>query len=207
MMKKLFSALIISALLLSLGTVIAFADNNTTEIIPGNFYKQGDVNLDSKVNIKDATLIQKHLAKIKEISELQLSLADVDGKKGVNVKDATYLQKWLAGIVEELHKPQGDSQPSTITISTNETGEQTTASSVKESQSAEATTVNPSSVATKPTETTTVKPSTIVPDPTEATTVKPSTIVTDPTEAPTTEATKPTRDPNKPIELPFIPVK
>ena len=58
----------------------------------------GDVNLDGKVNIKDVTAIQKHLAFIKSLSDEGYKLADfkVDGK--VNIKDATAIQKFLAKI-------------------------------------------------------------------------------------------------------------
>ena len=56
----------------------------------------GDVNFDGKVNIKDATLIQKHLAKLESLSAEALEVADfkVDGK--VNIKDATAIQKFIA---------------------------------------------------------------------------------------------------------------
>lgn len=56
----------------------------------------GDVNLDGKVNIKDVTAIQKHIAFVKALSDEGYKLADfkVDGK--VNIKDATAIQKFLA---------------------------------------------------------------------------------------------------------------
>lgn len=58
----------------------------------------GDVDLSGIVNIKDATLIQKTLADITTIDEVQYALADanVDGK--VNVKDVTEIQKFLADL-------------------------------------------------------------------------------------------------------------
>ncbi len=63
-------------------------------------YISGDVNLDFKVNIKDATLIQKFVAKIKTLDRLQLGLADADSNSKVNIKDATFIQKKIAGIIQ-----------------------------------------------------------------------------------------------------------
>lgn len=61
-------------------------------------YETGDANMDNKLNIRDATLIQKHLAKITTMSEEALKLADFNGDSKVNVKDATSIQKFIAGI-------------------------------------------------------------------------------------------------------------
>ncbi len=58
----------------------------------------GDVNLDFDVNVKDATLIQKHIAKLTEIIGDQLALADVNSDGEINVKDATAIQKFVAKI-------------------------------------------------------------------------------------------------------------
>ncbi|MBQ9742278.1 MAG: leucine-rich repeat protein [Ruminococcus sp.] len=62
-------------------------------------YELGDVNLDGKVNIKDATAIQKHLASLESLSEEGLAVADYDADNRLSVKDATAIQKVLAGIV------------------------------------------------------------------------------------------------------------
>ena len=59
-------------------------------------YIMGDVNLDGKVDINDATLIQKAAAKFESLSELQTKLADVSGDGDVTVKDATFIQKYIA---------------------------------------------------------------------------------------------------------------
>ena len=58
----------------------------------------GDVNGDGKVNIKDATLIQKSAAKIIELTENEKIRADVNADAKVNVKDATAIQKFVAKI-------------------------------------------------------------------------------------------------------------
>ena len=65
-------------------------------------FKTGDANLDCVVNIKDATLIQKHIAEIATIDQKAVDLADVDANGSVNVKDATLIQKFVAGIVTEF---------------------------------------------------------------------------------------------------------
>ena len=62
-------------------------------------FEIGDVNMDGKINIKDATAIQKHVAKIIELDDLQLLLADYDGNGKANVRDTTAIQKFLAGII------------------------------------------------------------------------------------------------------------
>ena len=58
--------------------------------------KNNDITGDGKVNIKDATAVQKHLAKIEVLSDEMVALADYDYNGKVNVKDATALQKHIA---------------------------------------------------------------------------------------------------------------
>ncbi len=101
MIKRFISVLLILMVIIC-GAPAIFAIDDDTELIPWWDFQQGDVNLDTKVNIKDATLIQKHLAKLSSLSEHQLVFADVDGKEGVSIKDTTHLQKWLAGLTDEL---------------------------------------------------------------------------------------------------------
>ncbi len=59
-------------------------------------FKNNDITGDGKVNIKDATAVQKHLAKIEVLSAEMEALADYDYNGKVNVKDATALQKHIA---------------------------------------------------------------------------------------------------------------
>lgn len=58
----------------------------------------GDVNNDGKVNIKDATTIQKSAAKLLTLAEDEIIRADVNADSKVNVKDATAIQKFVAKI-------------------------------------------------------------------------------------------------------------
>ena len=62
-------------------------------------FEKGDVNTDGKLNIRDATAIQKHLAKIATLSDDALELADISGDGKVNVRDATTIQKKIAGLI------------------------------------------------------------------------------------------------------------
>ena len=58
----------------------------------------GDVNQDGVVTIKDATLIQHHVASIKELVGAALAAGDVNQDKAVNIKDATAIQYYIAKI-------------------------------------------------------------------------------------------------------------
>ena len=49
----------------------------------------------------DATVIQKHLVSIEELSATGSILADVDSNGIVNIMDATLIQKYLAGLETE----------------------------------------------------------------------------------------------------------
>lgn len=58
----------------------------------------GDVNDDEKVNIKDATEIQKYAAKMTDLDADAQIRADVNVDNRINVKDATAIQKYAAKI-------------------------------------------------------------------------------------------------------------
>ncbi|MBQ7386210.1 MAG: starch-binding protein [Ruminococcus sp.] len=66
----------------------------------------GDVTLDDKVNIKDATAIQKNIAKLLELDAKQTAAADVTADGKVNIKDATAIQKFIAKIETEYKTGQ-----------------------------------------------------------------------------------------------------
>ncbi|MBQ5399213.1 MAG: type I pullulanase [Ruminococcus sp.] len=59
-------------------------------------YELGDVNRDKKLNIKDATEIQKKLALLTEFDAEQMALADFNKDGAVSIKDATAIQMRLA---------------------------------------------------------------------------------------------------------------
>lgn len=58
----------------------------------------GDADLDGTVNVKDATVIQKAVAKTATLSADAGLCADVDGDEKVTVKDATAVQKFVAKV-------------------------------------------------------------------------------------------------------------
>ena len=62
-------------------------------------HKLGDVDLDGRVNIRDATAIQSHIASIDVLYGESLALADYNGDGSVNIMDATAIQKMIAEII------------------------------------------------------------------------------------------------------------
>lgn len=67
--------------------------------VPEAEFEIGDANKDGKLNIRDATIIQKHLAKMVALDEKAVALADFDLNGKVNIKDATMIQKKIAGLI------------------------------------------------------------------------------------------------------------
>lgn len=58
----------------------------------------GDADLNNTVNVKDATLVQKYVALLATLNNVQLVCADADENESVNVKDATLIQKYVASM-------------------------------------------------------------------------------------------------------------
>ena len=71
-----------------------YTDTNTETIPRLNLI--GDVNLDGRIDIRDATMIQKHLAGLITLEGEALVNADADGSGTVDINDVTHLQKYLA---------------------------------------------------------------------------------------------------------------
>ncbi|MBR3987686.1 MAG: dockerin type I repeat-containing protein [Clostridia bacterium] len=65
----------------------------------GDEFEIGDVNADGKLNIKDATTIQKYAAKMIELDEKAQVRADYNADGKINVKDATQIQKKIANLI------------------------------------------------------------------------------------------------------------
>ena len=76
-----------------------YADKNGFEFIP---FELGEINSDGAIDIRDVTTIQKGLAGLSELSDIQLAAADVNADKAVDVNDATHMQKYLAFLIDEL---------------------------------------------------------------------------------------------------------
>lgn len=79
-------------------TETTVSTNPTTTPSTEPSFSLGDVNQDGKINIRDATTIQKYIAKMIDLSEDSIALADFDQNSKVNVKDATAIQKHIAFI-------------------------------------------------------------------------------------------------------------
>lgn len=65
-------------------------------------FPKGDVNLDGNVSIADATTLQKSLASMVKLNDLQKKAADTTEDGAASISDATLIQKYIAGLVESL---------------------------------------------------------------------------------------------------------
>lgn len=90
-MKKLTALFLSLAILLCMCPVYSFALSQNILIL-------GDTNLDTKVNIKDATLIQKFLAHLADLTDESSVCADCNEDDQINIKDATWIQKFVANM-------------------------------------------------------------------------------------------------------------
>lgn len=81
---------------------LEFADKSikaTLDDIELNALAFADVNGDGMVSVDDATMLQKSMADVTELSKTRSFLADVNQDKMVNIDDATLIQKYVAEIV------------------------------------------------------------------------------------------------------------
>lgn len=62
-------------------------------------YLSYDVNLDGKVSIDDATLIQKYMADLEDLDENQIRIADCNADGDITIDDVTLIQKFLVDLV------------------------------------------------------------------------------------------------------------
>ncbi len=70
------------------------------------FGKIGDTDTNRKINVKDATAIQKHLASIESLTEKGMLFADTNGDGVVSIKDATAIRKYIANM--DIDAPVGE---------------------------------------------------------------------------------------------------
>ena len=87
-MKKFF-ALTISLILLMSSVFVSFADGHS----------MGDTDGNGKIDVIDATAIQRNIAKIISLDEETLIFSDVDGDGKVSVMDCTSIQQYVAKII------------------------------------------------------------------------------------------------------------
>jgi hypothetical protein len=76
--------------------------NKTASFVVRVLPDKADVNCDGKVNVVDATEIQKYIVNKDALSQDGISVADVNDDNKVNVTDATLIQKYVVGLVDKL---------------------------------------------------------------------------------------------------------
>ncbi len=64
--------------------------------IPDNMILMGDTTLDRRIDVSDATLVQKHIVKLENLTNNALVAADVDRDNTISIKDATLIQCYVA---------------------------------------------------------------------------------------------------------------
>lgn len=111
---KRFISLIMAILLFSsvILTVSAYSDSE---------FSNGDVDLDGKLSIRDATDIQKYLAKKLSFTKQEMRLADFNLDGEVNIGDATKIQKVIAKI-EDMPTENTSSTPTKEYVTPEEFG-------------------------------------------------------------------------------------
>ena len=70
-------------------------------VIEGKSTRQGligDLNLDGKITVQDATILQKHTVKRLTLIDAQKAVADVNNDGKINIKDCTAIQRMLVRI-------------------------------------------------------------------------------------------------------------
>ncbi len=61
-------------------------------------YLYGDVNMDGRISIEDASLAQKYAVGLGTFTDEQITLADVNGDGKISVRDAVMIQKYIANM-------------------------------------------------------------------------------------------------------------
>ncbi|MBQ2687449.1 MAG: starch-binding protein [Clostridia bacterium] len=77
-------------------------------------YMYGDADLNEKINVKDATTVQKHTAKMLTLEDKALTQADVTGDGKVNIKDATSIQKYVAKLITVFPVEEGAAELASV---------------------------------------------------------------------------------------------
>lgn len=84
----------------------AHADREYTVIVANSdvirnakIFAIGDVNSDGDISVVDATLVQKYIVGLENLTDLQKKSADVNDDNEISVVDATLIQKYIVGLV------------------------------------------------------------------------------------------------------------
>ncbi|MBQ5399232.1 MAG: hypothetical protein IIU14_07335 [Ruminococcus sp.] len=62
-------------------------------------FRRGDVDRNGDIDIRDATLIQRYVAKIVTLDKEQLILADVNNDGNVDIRDSTLIKRYVAKLI------------------------------------------------------------------------------------------------------------
>ncbi|MBR1482310.1 MAG: dockerin type I repeat-containing protein [Ruminococcus sp.] len=76
----------------------------TSAAAPSDAFLIGDVNGDGRVNVVDASLIQRAAIDLEDFTDLQNTLADVNADGKVSILDVTCVQKYAAEFITEIGK-------------------------------------------------------------------------------------------------------
>ncbi len=83
----------------------AHADREYTVIVANSdvirnakIFAIGDVNSDGDISVVDATLVQKYIVGLENLTDLQKKSADVNDDNEISVVDATLIQKYVVGL-------------------------------------------------------------------------------------------------------------
>lgn len=83
----------------------AHADREYTVIVANSdvirnakIFAIGDVNSDGDISVVDATLVQKYIVGLENLTDLQKKSADVNDNNEISVVDATLIQKYVVGL-------------------------------------------------------------------------------------------------------------
>lgn len=82
----------------TVSSLLDYGKINLEILIDG--YSLGDVNTDKNISIADAISLQKKIANVSELNELQYSLGDVNGDGNITIADAITLQKKIANVID-----------------------------------------------------------------------------------------------------------
>ncbi len=170
----------------------------------------GDADLNETVSIKDATLIQKYLAKLADLDDKAQFASDADQNENLNIKDVTVIQKFLAKIA--VNTPVGEkiTYGDVITVVPTDAPVATTATPAASVDETTVPEINVTTSATEATATpeeipvTTAAPETTAAPATQAPETTAAPTVTEPTEAPATEAPVVTEPTEVPTEAPVV---
>ncbi len=85
--------------LLSMDKIDSLAFNGHVSIFD---ISRGDVYVDGKINVMDANMVRRYAAKLIDLNEVQLKVADVSGDGKVNIIDANLIRRYVAKLIDKF---------------------------------------------------------------------------------------------------------